>query len=287
VNGWIGRKGVAVLKRGEMKSSTLLRIILLAGCATMAVWFCWSSGAAEPAGEPAARIHYLGHAAFYLRFDNGISVLTDYGKSRAYGLNSPIFGIGLRTPDVATFSHRDEDHFGGPVGKGVPFILWGDRPLSLNGLDITPVRTFERTLAAPDNSGFLFARNGRRILHLGDCQALMAACDQPGAADRIRELYPDTYDVLLLPIGFTSDILEPAARFLGLLKARAVIPMHYWEPADKQSFLALLKDRQRPDGRRYVIRETEGPQWSLREAALPAEAVLVVSLAPASFDGWK
>jgi len=271
-----------------MKRNVPLRTVLLLGCAALAGWLCLSSdGAADPAGEPAVRIHYLGHSAFYLRFDNGINVLTDYGKSRAYGLNSPIFGIGMRTPDVTTFSHRDEDHFGGPVGKGVPFILWGDRPLSLNGLDIAPVRTFERTLAAPDNSSFLFTRSGRKVLHLGDCQALIAACDRPEVAARIRELYPDTYDVVLLPIGFTSDILEPAARFLGLLKARAAIPMHFWEPADKRAFLDLLKDRQRPDGRRYAVRETGGPQWSLRESELPGDAVLVVGLSPASFDGWK
>lgn len=245
----------------------------------------WSVGAVETAAEPVVRIHYLGHASFYLRFDNGISVLTDYGKSRAYGLNSPIFGIGQRTPDVATFSHRHEDHFGGPVGKGVPFILWGDKPLSLNGLDITPVPTYERTLAAPDNSGFLFFRDGRKVLHLGDCHALITASDWPEVEARIRELYPDTYDVVLLPIGFTSDILEPAARFLGLLKARAVIPMHYWEPADKQAFLALLKDRRRPDGKRYEIREAEGAQWSLVDSGLPGDVVLVVSLAPASYDG--
>ena len=122
---------------------------------------------------------------------------------------------------------------------------------------------------------------------LGDCQALIAACDRPEVAARIRELYPDTYDVVLLPIGFTSDILEPAARFLGLLKARAAIPMHFWEPADKRAFLDLLKDRQRPDGRRYAVRETGGPQWSLRESELPGDAVLVVGLSPASFDGWK
>ena len=38
--------------------------------------------------EPLLRFHYLGHSSFVLRFADGVSVLTDYGKSNAFGLES-------------------------------------------------------------------------------------------------------------------------------------------------------------------------------------------------------
>jgi L-ascorbate metabolism protein UlaG (beta-lactamase superfamily) len=61
-------------------------------------------------------VHYLGHAAFLLRLDNGVTVLTDHGESRAYGLDSPIYDIGALRPDVVTRSHDHADH----AGRGLP-----------------------------------------------------------------------------------------------------------------------------------------------------------------------
>jgi len=60
--------------------------------------------------EPLLRFHYLGHSSFVLRFADGVSVLTDYGKSNAFGLESPIHDLGDLHPDVVLYSHHDEDH---------------------------------------------------------------------------------------------------------------------------------------------------------------------------------
>jgi hypothetical protein len=38
-----------------------------------------------PEPEPDIHIHYLGHSSFILQFDNGITVLTDYGASNSCG----------------------------------------------------------------------------------------------------------------------------------------------------------------------------------------------------------
>jgi L-ascorbate metabolism protein UlaG (beta-lactamase superfamily) len=282
------RNGETAKRRGlDMKRTMTMTVSAVMLAALILIASSAGLHAEESAAGPVVRIHYLGHAAFYLRFANGTTVLTDYGKSRAYGLDSPIYGIGMRTPDVATISHRHEDHFGGPLGKGVPFILWGNKSLSLNGLDITPIPTYEQSLARPDNASHLFVLAGRKVLHLADCQALITACDQPEVQAKIRQLYPDVYDIVMLPIGFTSDILEPAARFLEFLQARAVIPMHYWSPADKPAFLERLKNRRRSDGKPYVIRAIDGAQWSPEATDLTDGAVLVVGLTPGSFDGWK
>jgi hypothetical protein len=62
-----------------------------------------SAGAVSVNGrmrEPLLRLHYLGHSSFVLRFAGGVSLLTDYGKSNAFGTGSPIYDLGDLHPDV-------------------------------------------------------------------------------------------------------------------------------------------------------------------------------------------
>ena len=67
--------------------------------------------------------HYLGHAAFLLEFPTGLTVLTDYGESRAYGLDSPVFELGAVRPDLVTYSHDHADHAGGELPEGVGRVI--------------------------------------------------------------------------------------------------------------------------------------------------------------------
>ena len=59
-------------------------------------------------------IHYLGHSSFVLSFDNGVDIVTDYGKENAWlewGWDSPIHSIGDLIPKVMTYSHTHCDHY--------------------------------------------------------------------------------------------------------------------------------------------------------------------------------
>lgn len=244
-----------------------------------------ASGAATSAQPPVVRVHYLGHASFVLDFGPGIRVLTDYGKSRAYGLDSPVFGLGGLVPDAATFSHGHEDHAGGELPEGVRRVLRDGAGIELGGVMVVPIPTFERSLDRPDNTSYLFEYGGLKILHLGDCQALIVNAGRPDVQSRIRQLYPDSYDLILLPIGFVTDIVKPAADFLALLKTHAVVPMHYWRSADKERFLEVLQDQ---DGRRggFSISRIEGPGLTVSPGESAAGKVRVVSLEPAAWtDG--
>lgn len=73
--------------------------------------------------RPLVSTHYLGHASFILQFDNKITILTDYGTSNAYGLKSPIYGLGNFKPDIVTYSHNDIDHNNGIPLVNIPHIL--------------------------------------------------------------------------------------------------------------------------------------------------------------------
>jgi len=222
-----------------------------------------------------------------MAFPGGPTVLTDYGASNAWGLDSPIYPLGTVRPDVVTRSHDHLDHAGGTLPEGIPHLLMGEGTFETDGLTVTPIPTFEGPLSEPDNFSFLFEFGGRRILHLGDCQGLMIALGEAESSplardtveDRIRHLYPERYDLVFLPIGFTRDILAEAAEFVTLLDAGYVIPMHYWSPADRDTFLGLLAGRTDVHGRPYRTVPISKPDWVLEGRALESE-ILLVGLTP-------
>lgn len=122
---------------------------------------------------PSVHVHYVGHAAFLLTFDNGLTALTDFGESNAYGLDSPVHELGGVVPDVVTRSHDHADHAGGALPAGIGRLLTGGEGFAERGLTITPIGTYEGSLDASDNTSYLFEYGGLTILHLGDCQALI------------------------------------------------------------------------------------------------------------------
>lgn len=254
-------------------------VAAVAGAAKVAV-------AEAPAKAPAC-LHYLGHAAFVLTLDDGTTVLMDYGQSRAYGLDSPVHPLGGLVPALVTYSHDHPDHAGGTLPEGVGRVLRGSQDLTVGGLGIRTIPTFERSLETPDTNGFLFTYKGLRILHLGDCQALIQGADREEIRQRIRALYPDLYDVVLVPIGFVRDILEPAAAFVGLLRARIVVPMHYWSPGDRDAFLKLVDGRPGADGKALRTRMGGGPVLCLGPGAAGGPEVVALDPAPLETRGER
>jgi len=232
---------------------------------------------------PSVTVHYLGHAAFLLSIAGGPTVLTDFGKSRAWGLDSPIYGFGGMRPDVITRSHDHDDHAGGTLPTGIGRLVTDGEGYEIGDLRITPIPTYERSLEAPDNTSYLFEYRGLRILHLGDCQALMLGLDEPGIRERVRQLYPDNYDLVLLPIGYVRDILDEAAEFVTLLNAHRVVPMHYWSPPDRDQFLERLEGRTDGHGRSYQTRGSPASSLTLTDVDAPFESVEVVGLTPGPF----
>ncbi len=187
--------------------------------------------------EPAVRIHYLGHASFILQFDNGISVLTDYGDSCSYGLDSPVYSLGDFKPDFVTFSHSHPDHKRPDVQFGRARILTAMDSLSIEGLEIRPIRTSEASVDSADNTSYLFLYKGMKILHLADAQAYIEAIRTDGIREKVKVIYPETVDLLLMTIQGVHSFIPQAEEFIDLLQPKRVIPMHYWSPAYKEEFL--------------------------------------------------
>lgn len=234
--------------------------------------------------QPDIFIHYLGHSSFLLQFDNGISILMDHGTSRAWGLDSPIYGIGDFQPDIVTYSHTEHiDHYEGDVPEDVPHTLTRDDSLNIKGISIIPIRTSELSLEEKDNTSYLIKYKGYRILHLGDAQANIKAINEKVNRIHLLEIFREPIDLLLMTIGGRTDILQPAEAFIALLQPKRMIPMHYWKKEDKQAFLSWLEKQNLNSGRNYRVLELPGPEFTLSSSDKDIEPVQVISLEPGRF----
>lgn len=236
--------------------------------------------------EPLLRVHYLGHSSFVLRFSNDVTVLTDYGQSNCYGLDSPIHDIGDLQPDVVLYSHHDPDHDRGASFPGAN-ILDGQHLSEEIGIDeiaFQPIRTTEN--AEGDNTSFLISFDELVVLFAGDCQGDIAAVDQPEQAERVQAIFPRRVDLLLVPIDWTRPIARETVAFVGLLEPRRMIPMHYWSPPAKAGFLSLLEEKNAEVGTRYVIEEPGHPVYEIESARRRrGDSVKVISLEPGRYAG--
>ena len=230
---------------------------------------------------PLLQVHYLGHSSFVLRFADGVSLLTDYGRSNAFGLDSPIFDLGDLHPDVVLYSHHDHDHDRGAEFPGAT-ILDGahlHEEVGIDGIVFEPIKTSEH--APGDNTSFRISYEELTILFAGDCQGEIETIDQPAQRERIETLFRGRIDLLLLPIDWTHPIAAKAVAFVELLQPRVVIPMHYWSGQAKADFLSLLSEKNKPGAKRFLIEELGRPDYAIERAGDRGAAISVIGLEPA------
>ena len=248
-------------------------LIITASCSPLV------SPSPAPTPTPAApdiRIHYLGHSAFLLFFDNGASILTDYGQSRAYGLDSPIYDLGDFQPTIVLYSHHHADHDRGATFADAKVLSGED--WSGNQIDIRAVRVSENSTG--DNFGYRISYKGFLIFHAGDSQGDMfkLAIDAE-VPKRLRSQLSEKIDLLLAPIDWTMNIIPQAAGYIDLLQPRRVIPMHYWSPSIKSEFLDYL----RTSGKNYQITQVGGSEYEVFISQPAPSAIEVISLEPAAY----
>ncbi len=233
---------------------------------------------------PILNIHYLGHSAFVLQFDNGISIVTDYGHYNAWApaWDSPIYDIGDLIPDIMTYSHFHEDHYDPDrIPDSVEYILTELDSLNINGINITPIRVCESSMNVEDNTAYLFTYKGLKILHLGDAQAQIMNIEDETVQEHIKEIIPDSLDLLFMTIEGQQQFIEEAEFFVDLLKPRRIIPMHYWSTEYKTDFLSYLSMLDSL-GSNYEIVDTTGAKYIIHENDSPTP-VKVISLTRSVF----
>ena len=231
--------------------------------------------------HPEIRIHYLGHASFIIDFEGQTRVLTDYGTSRAWGLDSPIFSFSEMCPDVLTTSHKHHiDHFGRALPCNIPHQLSGTDSLNLNHLTITPVGTNENWSETPDNTSFVFTYRGITIVHLGDAQSDIMSVDSLDQTT-YRKRFPEQIDLLLMTIQGVQEFIKEAEAFIRMMRPRRCIPMHYWSEAYKAQFLEYLESFPTSTGTPYTVQRVDGADYEWTELDPSDPSIRIISLEPA------
>ena len=201
-----------------------------------------------------------------------------------WGWDSPIHDIGDLIPDVLTTSHdHHDDHYDpGRAPEEILHRLTGTARLKLHGVTIEPFRTSEESLAEPDNTCYLFEYRGLRVLHLGDSLATIQAIDDEETRRRLLAAWTEPIDLVCLPIESQVRCTEEAVRFIGLLRPRCVLPMHYWSEQTLHDFL----DQARNTLPEVVIETPNTSQLVVTPGAAP-ESLRIVALKRAPFRGWE
>lgn len=245
------------------------RCLVMAGPAPAALPVAFRP--AQAAGE-AATIRYVGHSTFLIGSPAGVVVATDYSGWAGAGV----------VPTVATMNRAHPTHFTEAPDPRIAHVLRGWDPaggraehhLSVGDMLIRNVTTDIRgfgfdgdrpVVRIPDgNSIFIFETAGLCIGHLGHLHHELA----PEDLAVIGQL-----DVVMVPVdgAYTMDV-DAMIATLDVLKARLILPMHYFGAATLQRFLARL-------GERFPVETRAAAEIVVAPATLPDRATVVV-LAP-------
>jgi hypothetical protein len=194
--------------------------------------------------------------------------VTDHGQPNAFlqtGWDSPIHDMGELVPTVMTFSHLHEDHFDpSRIPATTDHVLMDKDELSIDGLTITPIRVCEASIYNEDNTAYLFTYKEMRFLHIGDAHAQIMNIENNTVKNHIKEIIPDSLDILFMTIEGMEQFIEEAEVFIDVVKPKRVIPMHYWSIPYKISFLSYLS-AQNNAGKHYEVKRLSGAKYDIYE----------------------
>jgi len=217
----------AIAQQPQMGS----RCIALAGAPPPGVKFVsLRQEAALERGQ--VRITFVGHATFRIESSGGVVIATDYTGYAGDGA----------LPDVVTMNHAHTTHYTNFPDPGIRHVLrgWGDEGepakhrLQVGDVLIrnvtTDIRGWSGVREKDGNSIFIFEVADMCIGHLGHLHHKLG----PEYLGLIGQL-----DVVMVPVDGSYTMAQAAMiDVLKLLKARLVLPMHYFTQSRLEAFLA-------------------------------------------------
>ena len=182
------------------------------------------------------RIHFVGHATFLVETAAGVRIATDFT-----GWVGPDV-----IPDVVTMNRAHTSHYTLNPDPAIPHVLhgWGesaddpaDHYLELRDVIVRNVTTDIRGFGGRQDNGnsiFIFETAGLCIGHLGHLH------HEPSD---VQFALMGRLDVVMAPVdgGYTMSQSE-MIRVLKRVKARLVLPMHWFGPGNLETFLAGMTD---------------------------------------------
>jgi L-ascorbate metabolism protein UlaG (beta-lactamase superfamily) len=211
-----------------------------------------------------ARITFIGHSTFQIESADGVRIATDY--------NDYVRPVEL--PDIATMNRAHSSHYTDYPSGSIKHVLRGWNPeggpakheIEYKDVHVRNVPTNTRwgdtgTYGAFGNSIFIFQMAGMCIGHLGHLHHTLT----PEQIAAIGQL-----DVVLVPVdgAYTMDI-PGMIEVLQALRARLIIPMHYFNQFTLNRFLERAKGE-------LQIEMSDTSTVVVSQATLPTEPKILV-----------
>jgi len=210
------------------------------------------------------RLTYVDHSMFLIQTPGGLSAMTDF---------TGWYGNVDFLPDVVTMNNAHSSHYAPVVDPAIDYALRGwaeggvaaDHYVDLGEMLIRNIPTdiMSGGLTRVDgNSIFVFEAAGLCIGHLGHLH------HEPTPEDYARL---GRVDVVMVAVdgGLTLD-LPRVLSVMERLRARVVIPMHWFGRGTLEVFIAGMEDAG------YAVRRTGGSEVLVSRAGLPARPEVVV-----------
>jgi L-ascorbate metabolism protein UlaG (beta-lactamase superfamily) len=217
----------------------------------------------EVLAKTEARITFIGHATFLIESAEGVRMVTDYND----------FVRPAVIPDIATMNRAHTTHYSNSPPAGIKHVLRGwstdggpaQHEITLKDVTVrnvpTNIRDWGGGGGAYGNSIFIFELAGLCIGHLGHLHHTLTP-EQIGSIGQL--------DVVLVPVdgGYTMDVAGMIEVLRGL-KARLILPMHYFNQFTLDRFIDRVKGE-------FPIEMASSSKIVVSQATMPLEAKVLV-----------
>lgn len=229
-----------------------------------------------PVEARSVSITYVAHSAFRIESERGVTIVTDYfGTAGRNTDGEPVL------PDVVTMNHAHITHWDPSPDERIKYVLrgWnhdgrGPAAYQMQILDVVirNITTDIRGWGEPEKDGnsiFIFEIADLCIGHLGHLHHVPTE-DQFARIGRL--------DIVMAPVDGTMTLdLDRMIAVLKRLKARIVLPMHYWGSGTLQTFLYGMKDE-------FAIVALDGPSFTVSHDSLPPRPTIMVPILDPTLD---
>jgi len=208
------------------------------------------------------RITYIGHSSFIIESPGGTTAVTDYAG----------YAGGI-VPDVVTMNHAHRSHYTDFPDPAIKHVLRGWNPEGgpavideeVGDIRIRNVTTDIRGgmlgREKDGNSIFIFEVAGLCIGHLGHLHHTLGP-EHLGLIGRL--------DVVMVPVDGGYTMAQAAMlEVLKSLKARIVIPMHYFGPTTLNRLIGTM-------GEAFELEVSSSPERIISVNDLPKRPILLV-----------
>jgi L-ascorbate metabolism protein UlaG (beta-lactamase superfamily) len=218
------------------------------------------------AGE--VSIRFVGHSTFLITSPAGVTIATDYNGYAGAGV----------VPRVVTMNRAHTSHWTNNIDPAIEYVLRGWNPeggkaehhVEIDDVIIRNVTTDIRGfgfeggvgMRIPDgNSIFIFEMAQLCIGHVGHLHHRLAEEDLA---------FIGQLDVVMVPVDGSYTMSQDAmVDTLQIVKARLVLPMHYFGSATLQRFLAHL-------GETFEVAINDSPEIFVSVRTLPERPTVLV-----------